>query len=157
MKLKLLTIAFTCAVLTFTLSATNLVSAYDDSWASWDCNSQNSQNQFMPYNSYLYGSLGAYYDDDYIIYYVDCNVAYGGMWWWDGWYESVGEIMPEQEPYTEAVQCFEAVQFHPYNDYAFYAYIWLWHYPSYTQNPSHEEGDWQYGFPSSTLLEDLMR
>ena len=145
-KGKVLRISVACATLIFVIATMNFASAMGDAYLEYDVPD-------MPLNSRCYAGMHAYWDDDYEIYsfshWEDIQPPDGGD------YEVRGELY---ENNVVNAQAFIAVQYWPLPSecYPFYAYVWCWTYPSYLQNPTHEEGDMAFGYLDSSMFEDLL-
>ena len=145
-KGKILRISIACATLIFVIATTNFVSAMGYAHLEYDVPD-------MPLDSRCYAWMHIYWDDDYIIYSWSHGQDIQPPD--EGDYEIRGEL---DENNGVNAQIFLAVQYWPQPSmcYPFYAYVWCWAYPSYLQNPTHEEGDLAFGYLDPLMFEDLL-
>lgn len=139
MRPKILGVAVLCAMLTFVMATTNIVAAAGNVTLEYDVPD-------MPCGSRCYAGMEIDWDDNYDIYsfshWADVQAGTAET------YDIVSELY---ENNVDNAQVFIVVQYlpDPSHYYQFYAYVWCWAYPSYTPEPTHEEGNWQYGLLDS--------
>lgn len=150
MNLKIFGIAVVCAVLIMAMTTVNVASAWSVADVGWNCDWQNSQGYPLPCYGTANAGLAVWYDDNYNIY----NVLASSDFSMNGLLGGDCQIIQSDYPinqgdpiyYGPNTQLFIVANYYPYDQAVqdYQAYIWLWHYPSYTPQPSHAQGDWYY-------------